>query len=214
MSFSYVIGIDEVGRGPLAGPVTICAFAMPYNLYLKRYAGLRKLAGTEGFRRLQDSKAMKAIDREAGSDLLFALQKNKIHNIFISISSKSANNIDKLGISTCIKMLVSHTLNKLIKEIKCKEGRVLVLLDGSLKAPPVFIHQKTIIKGDAQEKVISCASILAKVHRDKIMIKKNMKYPLYKFDLHKGYGTLLHRNLISKHGLSGLHRKSFCKRII
>jgi ribonuclease HII len=91
----------------------------------------------------------------------------------------------------------------------------LVLMDGGLKAPTEYVHQKTIIKGDDKEKVIGLASIMAKVTRDLYMIRqaKFIPYNLYDFDIHKGYGTKAHRELIKKYGLSKEHRVSFCKNL-
>lgn len=88
-----------------------------------------------------------------------------------------------------------------------------IRLDGSLKAPAEYENQKTIIKGDEKDVFIACASIVAKVSRDALMVRLAKKYSKYKFEIHKGYGTLLHRSLIKKHGLSPLHRRSFCGNI-
>ena len=86
-------------------------------------------------------------------------------------------------------------------------------MDGGLKAPIEFKKQKTIIKGDEKEKIIAWASILAKVSRDALMCRLAKKYPKYGFEIHKGYGTLKHRKMIKKYGLSNVHRKSFCRSI-
>lgn len=236
MKFSYVVGIDEVGRGPLAGPVTVCAFAIPYELYLKRYSGFRKLVngahradgrnnGLKNFDLMQDSKTVKEGKREEASKLLWDLAASKDGAVHFSIASKSAKDIDKFGISVCIKKLISKNLQEIMKKVGAVKSEkrfdnnlnnILVLLDGSLKAPKEFVNQKTIIKGDAKEKVISCASILAKVHRDSYMKKlsKKSEFSKYNFDVHKGYGTLKHREVIKKYGLSGEHRRSFCRNYI
>ena len=84
-------------------------------------------------------------------------------------------------------------------------------MDGLLHAPKEYIFQKTIIKGDAKEKVIGLASIMAKVMRDRMMVRVAGDYPKYGFEIHKGYGTLMHRNAINKYGISPIHRKAFCK---
>ena len=88
------------------------------------------------------------------------------------------------------------------------------MLDGSLHAPKEFTNQKTIIRGDQSEPVISLASIAAKVLRDRLMVRLAKKYPLYSFDIHKGYGTLAHRRAIKKEGFCELHRVTFCTRLI
>ena len=89
----------------------------------------------------------------------------------------------------------------------------IVRLDGLLKAPSEFKNQKTIIKGDEKDVWIACASIVAKVSRDRLMTRLARKYPYYNFEIHKGYGTTLHRKLIQKLGLSNLHRTSFAKNL-
>jgi ribonuclease HII len=100
-----------------------------------------------------------------------------------------------------------------IFDLAAKANSLEIRLDGLLKAPPKFKNQKTIIKGDEKDVFIACASIVAKVSRDRLMCQLAKKYPKYSLEIHKGYGTLLHRNLIKKHGLSPLHRKSFCKNL-
>jgi ribonuclease HII len=99
-------------------------------------------------------------------------------------------------------------LSKLAKQ-KALSLQSNILLDGALKAPDRFVFQKTIIKGDEKEPLIACASIVAKVTRDRLMKKLAKKYPGYAFEIHKGYGTKKHREFIQKLGLSKIHRKSF-----
>jgi len=88
-----------------------------------------------------------------------------------------------------------------------------ILLDGSLKAPDIYRNQKTIIKGDELEPIISLASIVSKCLRDEKMIKMATKYPEFCFEIHKGYGTAKHLSLIRKYGLSEIHRKTFCTKV-
>jgi ribonuclease HII len=90
---------------------------------------------------------------------------------------------------------------------------VSILLDGGLKAPPKYLNQKTIIGGDEKEPLIALASIVAKVLRDRRMVRYAKIHPKYSFEVHKGYGTALHRRLIKKHGPSVLHRRSFIKNL-
>jgi ribonuclease HII len=101
------------------------------------------------------------------------------------------------------------------KELDLDPRSCFVKLDGSLKAPEEYIHQETIIKGDAKEKVIGLASILAKVTRDRYMVDRSKveTYARYGFEIHKGYATRAHRELILKEGLSDMHRRSFCTRL-
>ncbi|MEI6022467.1 MAG: ribonuclease HII [bacterium] len=193
----YIVGIDEVGRGPLAGPVTLCAVVCSAEFY-------KKLARYEG---LTDSKKLTEKNREHWYTLAKLMKAEGL--ISFVVVSKSNTHIDRYGISASIKTAVVACLEKLeIDPLHTK-----VLLDGSLHAPAIYINQETIIKGDQKEKIISLASIIAKVTRDRYMVKIAKKYPVYGFDIHKGYGTKIHRDAIKKHGMSDLHRKSFCGKI-
>lgn len=193
-----IVGIDEVGRGPLAGPVTVCVICCEENIYkiLKK----SKLLPKNG----KDSKKLKEKEREEYNKILISLSREK--KIFYSINHISNKIIDSKGISFAIKKSLLLGLNKL----KIKEGDI-ILLDGGLKAPEIFKKQKTIVKGDEREKIIAWASILAKVSRDSLMKKIDKKFPNYGFAIHKGYGTQKHRELIKKYGLSSVHRKTWNK---
>ncbi len=195
-SIKFVVGIDEVGRGPLAGPVAVCAFKMPVGF------------NTKGFGPLKDSKKLTAQKREKFFALLEKLKKNK--KVDYSVCYESAKRIDKIGISRAIK----NCLEKSLKNLNVKPAECKVLLDGGLKAPAKFKNQKTIIKGDEKERAIACASIVAKVSRDALMRKLGKKYLKYGFEIHKGYGTKMHRSAIKKYGFSPEHRQYFCKNII
>jgi ribonuclease HII len=198
----YIIGIDEVGRGPLAGPVTV-GFVMCKKEVYKSLSRSRRLP-PKGF----DSKKLTASERKKYSENISLFTKAAIVNSgVVHISSKI---IDKKGIAVAIKMAVKKIFDGL--EVSNKE--VSVLLDGGLKAPVEFPAQKTIIRGDEKEKIIAWASIVAKVARDEIMAKAHKKFPEYGFVEHKGYGTLYHRKAIAKHGLCPLHRRSFCANLV
>lgn len=202
----WLVGIDEVGRGPLAGPVTLCAFGVKMSdvefrkSFSKKYPNLR----------LNDSKQLTEKKREK---IAFTLKKDK-HKFFIK--SKSAKQIDQFGIAVCIRKIIESLLKEFVKSLNISPDQIYILLDGGLKAPQQFVNQETHIKGDAKFAVISCASILAKVHRDAYMIKladKNENMSAYGFKAHKGYGTKHHVEAVRKNGLSLEHRKSFCSRI-
>jgi ribonuclease HII len=203
----YVIGIDEVGRGPVAGPVTVGAFKLQstiYKLQIKKAEKQLKI-------KLKDSKKLSRIQRE---QWFKAIKKWKQEGVCdFTIVSVSAKEIDRIGISPAIKKCISVCLYKLCPsgDISRRETSCSILLDGSLKAPKEFINQKTIIKGDEKELVISLASIVAKVTRDKYMRNQAKKYPVYGFENHVGYGTKKHYTAIQKNGLTPLHRRSFLK---
>jgi len=192
----FVVGIDEVGRGPLAGPVAVCAFKMPINFE------------TQSFGKIKDSKKLKPKQREEIFEKLKILKKEKIVDYFVCY--ESAQKIDKIGISKSIKNCLEKSLSKL----KLKSGECLVLLDGGLKAPNKYKNQITIIRGDEKERAIAFASIMAKVSRDALMCKLAKKYPKYCFEMHKGYGTKRHREAIKDNGLCPEHRRCFCKNFI
>ncbi len=192
-----IIGIDEVGRGPLAGPVTVCVVACEEKIYkkLKNDKRLPPLG--------KDSKKLSPTNRQKYAKIL------KYIGLAYVVVNVSNTVIDKKGISFAIKKAISLGINKL----KLNPKKSLILLDGGLKAPKEFIKQKTIIKGDEKEKIIAWASILAKVSRDDLMIRTGKRYPEYGFEAHKGYGTAIHRKMLKKHGLSAFHRVTFCKNL-
>lgn len=210
----YIVGIDEVGRGPLAGPVTVGIVFCEENLYkkLKRDKNLPQLG--------KDSKKLSPELREKYSKYLKSNYKGAPCNLKLQgaplldyfVVHTSNKMIDKIGIAVCIRKSIEKGLKKLIQGLPLDS--VKILLDGGLKAPKEFKNQKTIIKGDEKEKIIAWASILAKVSRDELMRKAHKKYPDYGFHKHKGYGTQAHRTAITRYGFSVLHRKTFCKNIV
>ena len=185
----YLIGIDEAGRGPLAGPVVLGAVFAPVK---KTNNGI--------LNEIRDSKKLSARQRNKWAKII---KQNFIYKTTF-ISSKI---IDKVGITKSIKIAVLRVIKKLVFE---NTELYLILLDGSLKAPKIY-PQQTIIKGDEKIPLISAASIIAKTARDKKMENLHKKMPEYCFNTHKGYGTRLHFEKINKFGLSVEHRKSFCR---
>ncbi len=193
------IGIDEVGRGPIAGPVAVGAFLVLADGFENDIAAFPVP--------LRDSKQLSSVQREAWYEKIAEWQADG--KCDFSVVMISAGEIDSHGITKAIKKALAEAL----EEIECDETH-LILLDGSLHAPNVFYNQITIIKGDEKEPVISLASIVAKVTRDRHMVKVAERYPKYGFERHKGYGTEEHYQAIKKHGLTPLHRKSFLKDLV
>lgn len=191
----WIIGVDEVGRGPLAGPVTVAAVAAQYfEVELPELSGIR------------DSKKCTRLGRERWDA--------KIRKAFpFAIVSVSEKTIDRDGIMRAVRMAVSGCLAKLAATHAISGSDCMVLLDGGLCAPIEYKNQKSIIKGDELVPLISAASIIAKVSRDAFMTELHALYPVYGFDQHKGYGTRAHAEAIREHGLSAVHRKSFCKNL-
>jgi len=201
MNYKYIVGVDEVGRGPLAGPVYVCSA----KLAIDNLEGI--LHGIDV--PVRDSKKLTEKMREKW--FVYLEQKRKEGLFDYTISSSKASEIDKLGVSVCITGCVNNTLHRLVLDSERKD--TLVLLDGGLKAP-VEYSQQTIIRGDENEVVIAFASIMAKVLRDRLMTELHTKFPHYSFDEHKGYGTQKHSQAIRNHGVCEEHRVSFLRNIV
>lgn len=185
-----LIGVDEAGRGPLAGPLAVCALHATSEI-LERYLGVG------------DSKQLSPKTRQA---IFSELHEARAAGIVVyAVSFIAPERIDREGMSKCLALGVERSLSKLLIGPECAE----VLLDGSLKAPPCYLLQKTIIKGDETETVISLASIVAKVTRDRRMMELGKLHPQYGFEKHKGYGTKAHYEALKLHGPSSVHRRSF-----
>jgi ribonuclease HII len=189
-SIKYIIGIDEAGRGPLAGPVVVAGVSAPRTLFTK-----------SDFVNLKDSKKLSSRQREKWFSVLTSNSK-----IIWAVARVRPRTIDRINIARAINLGVRRVYTALCDASHALETHVM--LDGSLRLPHHIAHD-TVIKGDEKIPVISAASIIAKVTRDRIMLRLHKKYPQYQFDLHKGYGTGTHRRLLKKFGRSDVHRQSF-----
>lgn len=192
---AIVVGVDEAGRGPLAGPVAVGVVAIE--------EGYDLLATFPG---LNDSKKLSEKKREALFQIL--QEEIKAGNVRTSVQLIGASYIDEGGIAPAIRHAVMRGVSKLLPNPE--EGKVY--LDGSLKAPPEYA-QETVIGGDALIPAIMLASIAAKVTRDRRMLELAKEYPLYGFEQHKGYGTKAHIEAIRRHGPCAEHRRTFITRI-
>lgn len=179
--FKNIAGVDEAGRGPLAGPVVAAAVILPRGIKIKG---------------LDDSKKLSPKKRK---DLYEIICKKAIAVSSCIVSEKI---IDKINILQATFKAMKEAVESL--DIKAD----LVLVDGKLEGT-FLIPQKCIIKGDSISSSIAAASIIAKVVRDKIMENYAKKFPKYCFEKHKGYGTKLHLKKISQYGICGIHRQSF-----
>jgi len=192
----YVLGVDEAGRGPLAGPVSVGVIAVreDYDI-LAHFPGLN------------DSKKLS----EKKRDTLFKTLQEEIRagNVRATVTLSSVAMIDGKGIAPSVRHGVDTGVRKLLPDPT--QGKVW--LDGSLKAPEEY-EQETVIGGDGLIPAIMLASIAAKVTRDTFMLKLDAEHPLYGFAKHKGYGTKDHIALIKVHGPSVQHRMSFLKNIL
>lgn len=193
----HLIGIDEAGRGPLAGPVAV---------------GVAKITTDFDWSLLPavtDSKQLSSKQRAT----IFAEAKRlrREQRLDFTVSMVSARVIDQIGIVAAIE----QALKRAIKRLELEPTEVLMKLDGGLKAPKEY-KQETIIKGDQKEKIIGLASICAKETRDTYMVRESTQsiFAPYDFATHKGYGTEAHRTAIREHGASVEHRISYCKNCI
>lgn len=183
-----IIGIDEVGRGPLSGPLTIAAVSLPLE---PRISGLN------------DSKKLSAKRRE---ELALEIRSQARACCVCDID---AGEIDRVGISAAVRAGMSRALEGVIERLGEADA---VLIDGR----PLKIHknEQAIVKGDGKVASIAAASIIAKVHRDAIMTRMSEEFPEYGWDSNKGYGSAAHMEAIKKLGLTPYHRRSFCKNIV
>ncbi len=186
-----MLGVDEAGRGPLAGPVAVAVVAVPEGFDV-----------AEEFPGVADSKKLSAIKREA---LFRMLQTHAAAGTArFCVEFESAVTIDTDGIAAAVERAVARAVQALAPDATA----VRVQLDGALHAPRDYA-QETIVRGDATVPLISLASIAAKVTRDRLMNELSRAYPLYGFEKHKGYGTKAHYTALRAHGLCALHRRSF-----
>lgn len=189
--YKIVAGVDEVGRGPLAGPIVAVAVVMELD-----YKDEKEL-----ILRINDSKKVKDELRKELAEII------KEKAISYSIAVKSNKDIDEKGIAYCNHMVFLEAIENL--GVKCD----LVLSDG-YKAKYYHGNNEAVIKGDTKSFNIACASIIAKVYRDEIMKEEHKKYPQYGFCKNMGYGTEEHIKSIKKYGITDIHRESFLNSII
>lgn len=185
--FSIICGVDEAGRGPLAGPVCAAAVILPVGTVI------------EG---LDDSKKLS----ESKRDALFEIIKEKA--IAYGIAFSSVEEIEEVNIlgATYIAMC------RAVEQLTVKPDYVLI--DGNRYPPMLDIKGETVVKGDSKSMSIAAASILAKVTRDRLLLQYAVKYPEYGFEKHKGYGTKAHIEAIKEFGITEIHRPSFLKKLL
>lgn len=188
---AWIVGIDEAGRGPLAGPVAVgvAMVAEGYDVFA-------------AFPGLNDSKKLSEKKRDALYAIL--IQEAKAGNVRVKVCLSGERMIDEKGIAFAVR----DALARGVKSLMPDPGSGKVYLDGSLSAPKEY-EQETIIGGDGKIPAIMLAALAAKVTRDRLMIKLALEHPDYGFEGHKGYGTKAHLEAIRAHGVSPVHRKTF-----
>lgn len=183
-----IIGVDEAGRGPLAGPVVAGAVALK-STYFKN--------------RIDDSKKLTALQREKAYPEI-------IEKSVFGVGIVDETVIDALNILEATRIAMEQAIQSLINKLKIKaKKQIHIIVDGNVKIKSNYPYTN-ITKGDCKSKSIACGSILAKVTRDRIMLKYDSIFPGYGFIKHKGYPTKMHKQAIKKLGVSLIHRKTFC----
>lgn len=197
----YIIGVDEAGRGPLAGPVAVGVTLIPKSTRAAVFSQLKK-AG------LNDSKQVKVKGREELFEMISSLHKDG--KLKFAVVLVSADIISKKGIVYAVRSGIKKCFKKLGVQNLCEKA--ILEMDGALKIPPGdWKKASVIIKGDSIKPSIMIASIVAKVTRDRHMKRLAKKYPVYGFEIHKGYGTKGHREALVANGLCAEHRAGWCK---
>ena len=192
--YPVVIGVDEAGRGCLAGPVIAAAVVFEWGDEMqKARRDLKKL--------VRDSKMLSRDVRREANELIRSQARA------FAIGSAEADEIDRINILQATFSAMNQAVNRVREQISGQD--MFVLVDGNKTIPGVVGMQQAIIDGDAKIFSIAAASIIAKEHRDTLMEKIHDLYPVYNFAKHKGYGTLEHRKAIQQYGLSPVHRQSF-----
>lgn len=185
--YKFVCGVDEAGRGPLAGPVCAAAVILPENCEI------------EG---LNDSKKLSEKKRE----MLFGIIKENA--VAYSIAYGTLEEIEQYNILEATYIAMNRAIDGLSQKAD------FALIDGNRVPKGIKIPSVTVIKGDSKSCSIAAASILAKVTRDRLMLEYDKKYPQYLFAQHKGYGTKAHYEAIKQHGVCEIHRLSFLKNVL
>ena len=192
-----IAGIDEAGRGPLAGPVVVACVVMPRDSMIEGVNDSKKVSEKKR------EKLYEEIIKEA---------------IGYGVGIISQEEIDRINILNATKEGLTTAIKELEKDLQEKQREFdkpeIILVDALTKIDTDHIPYRSIIKGDAKSYSIAAASIIAKVTRDRIMRQWDEVYPMYGFEKHKGYGTAAHINAIKEYGLCPLHRRSFVKNIV
>ncbi len=184
--YEVICGVDEAGRGPLAGPVYAAAVILPNGHIV------------EG---VNDSKKISEKKRELLFDKIIS------ESVSYSVGIATEKEIDEINILQATFLAMRRAVDGLAVKPD------IAFIDGNRK-PGLDIEEQVIVKGDAKSANIAAASIITKVSRDRYMLQMAEKYPQYQFEKHKGYGTKLHYEMIEKYGISPIHRKTFLKKVL
>lgn len=192
-----IVGIDEAGRGPLAGPVVAAAAAYRDQ---DSFAVASELG--KKFKFIRDSKTLSEKKREE----MYGFIREHFH---VGIGIVTAETIDRINILQATFLSMKEAVSDLRKTLGTPGEGILLLVDGNQEIPNLSVSQETVIGGDATVRSIAAASIIAKVTRDRMMAEYDEEYPVYGFAKHKGYGTKEHMDALKRHGACPIHRMSF-----
>ena len=195
------VGVDEAGRGPLAGPVVACA-----TLYKKIYSEESKLEVDETDKRwklIRDSKKLSSKQRDDAYDFV-------TEQFFVGVGIIGPETIDRVNILEATFLSMKAALSDLEKQLSAAEKKeLMILIDGNQTIPNLSLQQEPLVSGDSLVRSIAAASIIAKVTRDRLIVEADTLYPGYGFAQHTGYGTAVHMAALRKLGPSSIHRMSF-----
>ncbi len=191
--YDCVIGVDEVGMGCLAGPVVVCATLLSAEFFSTSHPELKDV---------RDSKLLSPTQRERLARLLRSQQH--LSRVIVTIPPRD---VDRYNVLQAALRGMAAAVTRLMRDSKFRGPMILV--DGNRPIPSIVWSQRSIVGGDRRVFSIACASILAKVHRDALMVRSSKRYPDYGFEQHKGYGTKLHYERLAVHGPTPMHRLTF-----
>ncbi|MFZ2154319.1 MAG: ribonuclease HII [Candidatus Moraniibacteriota bacterium] len=197
--WDFVIGVDEAGRGPLAGPVVAAATAVRN---FKSILNDKILDEEKMWEMIKDSKKLSEKKREEVFEFI-------MENFYVGIGICNHETIDRVNILEATFLAMKKALGELKSQISTQGEKYIILVDGDKIIPNFSGTQKAIVSGDKLVKSISAASIIAKVTRDRMMNEFDKKYPAYQFSKHKGYGTKIHIEALKQNGPCEIHRKTF-----
>lgn len=224
--YGLVLGVDEAGRGPLAGPVVAAAVQLKnFEFRISNFESNSKtqissyqneIQNTKMWDLVRDSKTLSEKQREKAFDFIY-------ENFHVGIGLCNHETIDRINILEASFLAMKKAAGELLRNLKFEIGNsdkknpnyqlpvtnCIILVDGNKAIPNFSMEQKAIVGGDGLAKSIAAASIVAKVTRDRMMMEIHGKYPQYGFDKHKGYGTKVHMDALSHYGPCEIHRKSF-----
>ena len=202
-----VVGVDEAGRGPLAGPVVACATTVRNIQFLNSNFQMSP-EEEKKWKLVRDSKTLSEKQREEMFDFIH-------EHFYVGIGIVHADTIDRINILEATFLAMKSAISQLMKNIPVQHenhgrgAQAYVLVDGNQEIPNVSLRQETVVGGDGTVKSIAAASIVAKVTRDRMIVEYDKQYPEYGLAQHKGYGTKVHMDALRKYGPTPIHRMSF-----